>query len=73
MTDNEKKIEPIDIIQLELDSFVGNEETKSLISKVPINVLFNPEGIQKKDVWEIDLIQILSMLGILFRFRLILG
>ena len=62
MTDNEKKIEPIDIIQLELDSFVGNEETKSLISKVPINVLFNPEGIQKKDVWEIDLIQILSML-----------
>ena len=38
------------------------EETKSLISKVPINVLFNPEGIQKRDVWEIDLIQILSML-----------
>jgi len=41
---------------------VNQEETKSLISKVPINVLFNPEGIQKRDVWDIDLIQILSML-----------
>ena len=41
---------------------MNQEETKSLISKVPINVLFNPEGIQKRDVWDIDLIQILSML-----------
>ena len=41
---------------------MSGEETKTLISKVPINVLFNPEGIQKRDVWEIDLIQILSML-----------
>ena len=62
MTDNEKKIEPIDIIQLDNEIFVSGEETKTLISKVPINVLFNPEGIQKRDVWEIDLIQILSML-----------
>ncbi len=62
MTDNEKKIESIDIIQLKPDNFMSQEETKSLISKVPINVLFNPEGIQKRDVWEIDLIQILSML-----------
>ena len=62
MTDYEKKIEPIDIIQLECGNHVSQEETKSLISKVPINVLFNPEGIQKRDVWDIDLIQILSML-----------
>ena len=62
MTDNEKKIEPIDIIQLEYHVFVSSEETKTLISKVPINVLFNPDGIQKRDVWDIDLIQILSML-----------
>ena len=41
---------------------MSQEETKSLISKVPINVLFNPEGIQKRDVWDIELIQILSML-----------
>jgi len=62
LTDYEKKIEPIDIIQLECGELVSQEETKSLISKVPINVLFNPEGIQKRDVWDIDLIQILSML-----------
>ena len=62
MTDDEKKIESIDIIQLEYERFVSQEDTKSLISKVPINVLFNPEGIQKRDVWDIDLIQILSML-----------
>jgi len=62
LTDDEKKIESIDIIQLEHEEFVSQEETKSIISKVPINVLFNPEGIQKRDVWDIDLIQILSML-----------
>ena len=62
MTDDEKKIESIDIIQLECEELVSQEETKSLISKVPINVLFNPDGIQKRDVWDIDLIQILSML-----------
>ena len=62
MTDDGKKIESIDIIQLEHEEFMSQEETKSLISKVPINVLFNPEGIQKRDVWDIDIIQILSML-----------
>ena len=62
MTDDEKKIESIDIIQLKYEKFVSQEDTKSLISKVPINVLFNPEGIQKRDVWDIDIIQILSML-----------
>ena len=62
MTDDEKKIELIDIIQLKYEKFMSQEDTKSLISKVPINVLFNPEGIQKRDVWDIDLIQILSML-----------
>ena len=40
-----------------------NEETSNpSISKAPINVLFNPESIAKKDVWEINLIQILEML-----------
>jgi len=62
LTDDGKKIESIDIIQLECEEVVSQEDTKSLISKVPINVLFNPEGIQKRDVWDIDLIQILSML-----------
>jgi|TARA_B110000014_G_scaffold262507_1_gene256633 segregation and condensation protein A len=41
---------------------VSKDETKSEISKVPINILFDPEGVKKRDIWEIDLIQILSML-----------
>ena len=63
MTDDEKKIEPQDIITLKLLYFVSQEETKAEISKVPINILFDPEGVKKKDIWEIDLMQILSMLG----------
>ena len=38
------------------------EETKAEISKIPINILFDPEGVKKKDIWEIDLMQILTML-----------
>jgi len=41
---------------------VSQEETKAEISKVPINILFDPEGVKKKDIWEVDLIQILSIL-----------
>jgi len=41
---------------------VSQEETKAEISKIPINILFDPEGVKKKDIWEIDLIQILSIL-----------
>lgn len=32
------------------------------ISQEPVNVLFNPSSISKKDVWEIDLIRILDLL-----------
>ncbi len=32
------------------------------ISQEPINVLFSPSSVAKKDVWDIDLIQILNML-----------
>ena len=39
-----------------------SEEGNPSISKAPINVLFNPATIAKKDVWDIDLIQILEML-----------
>ena len=41
---------------------MSQEETKSEISKVPINILFDPEGVKKRDIWEINLIEILSML-----------
>ena len=42
---------------------MSQEETKSEISKVPLNILFDPEGVKKKDIWEIDLMQILTMLA----------
>ena len=39
------------------------EEKKNLsISQAPVNILFNPSTIAKKDVWEINIIQILEML-----------
>ena len=41
---------------------MSQEETKAEISKIPINILFDPEGVKKKNIWEIDLIQILSIL-----------
>ena len=41
---------------------MSQEETKAEIAKIPINILFDPEGVKKKDIWEIDLTQILSML-----------
>ena len=41
---------------------MSQEDTKTQISKIPINVLFDPEGVKKKNVWDIDLVQILSLL-----------
>ena len=32
------------------------------ISQEPVNILFNPSSVVKKDVWEIDLIEILNLL-----------
>ena len=37
-------------------------QTPSGISQEPINILFSPKDVAKKDVWEIDLIQILDLL-----------
>ena len=47
---------------LRIIQIMNQEETKSEISKVPLNILFDPEGVKKKDIWEIDLMQILKML-----------
>ena len=41
---------------------MSQEETNAEISKIQINILYDPEGVKKKDIWEIDLIQILSIL-----------
>jgi segregation and condensation protein A len=41
---------------------VSEEQAKLSISQAPVNILFNPSTISKKDVWEIDLIRILDVL-----------
>ena len=42
---------------------MSESETPNSISQEPINVLFDPKAVVKKDVWEIDLIQILNLLA----------
>ncbi len=41
---------------------MSEAETPSSISQEPINILFNPSSVSKKDVWDIDIIQILNLL-----------
>ena len=62
MTGNEKKIEPLDIIELKDSICVSESHKPNSISQEPVNILFDPKSVVKKDVWEIDLIQILNML-----------
>jgi len=42
---------------------VNDSQTPNSIAQEPINVLFDPKAVVKKDVWEIDLIQILNLLA----------
>jgi len=42
---------------------VNESQTPNSIAQEPINVLFDPKAVVKKDVWEIDLIQILNLLA----------
>ncbi|MBL7001843.1 MAG: chromosome segregation protein ScpA [Nitrosopumilus sp.] len=41
---------------------VSESQTSKGISQEPVNILFSPSSVAKKDVWEIDLIQILDLL-----------
>ncbi len=41
---------------------MNEEETSISISQEPVNILFNPNSVVKKDVWDIDLIKILNLL-----------
>ena len=41
---------------------MSESQTPNSISQEPINILFNPSSVAKKDVWDIDLIQILNLL-----------
>ena len=41
---------------------MSEAQTPNSISQEPVNILFSPSSVVKKDVWEIDLIQILNLL-----------
>ena len=41
---------------------MSEEQAPNSISQAPVNILFNPTTVAKKDVWDIDLIQILNLL-----------
>ncbi len=41
---------------------MNEAQTPNSISQEPVNILFSPSSVAKKDVWEIDLIQILNLL-----------
>ncbi len=62
MTGSERKIEPLDIIEYDKSYHMSEPETPNSISQEPINILFSPSSVSKKDVWDIDLIQILNLL-----------
>ncbi len=42
---------------------MDESQTPSSISQDPVSILFNPSSVVKKDVWDIDLIQILNLLN----------
>ena len=42
---------------------MNESQTPNSIAQEPINILFDPKAVVKKDVWEIDLIQILNLLA----------
>ena len=41
---------------------MSEAQTPNSISQEPVNILFSPLSVAKKDVWDIDLIQILNLL-----------
>ncbi len=41
---------------------MSEPQTPNSISQEPVNILFSPSSVAKKDVWDIDLIQLLNLL-----------
>nr|AIE90568.1 chromosome segregation and condensation protein (scpA) [uncultured marine thaumarchaeote AD1000_04_G03] len=62
MTGNNKKIDLIVLVNRYYTKSMNDGEEISSISQDPVNILFNPSVIQKKDVWQINLIEILKLL-----------
>jgi segregation and condensation protein A len=62
LTGSNKKIDLIVLVNRYYTKSMSDDEEISSISQDPVNILFNPSVIQKKDVWQINLIEILKLL-----------
>jgi segregation and condensation protein A len=62
LTGSNKKIDLIVLVNRYYTKSMSDDEKISSISQDPVNILFNPSVIQKKDVWQINLIEILKLL-----------
>ena len=62
MTGSNKKIDITVLVNRHYTKSMSHDEEISSISQDPVNILFNPSVIQKKDVWQINLIEILKLL-----------
>jgi len=62
LTGKGKKIEYQVLVNHTPTKPVNEDKQTAGISQEPINILFNPSVVSKKDVWEIDLIEILNLL-----------
>jgi len=58
LTGNNKKIDFIVLVNRCYTKFMSDNGEPAGISQEPVNILFNPSVIQKKDVWQINLIEI---------------
>jgi len=49
-------------MEYDKSNHMSDPQTPNSISQEPVNILFSPSSVAKKDVWDIDLIQILDLL-----------
>jgi len=61
LTGSNKKIDLIVLVNRYYTKSMNDGEEISSISQDPVNILFNPSVIQKKYVWQINLIEILKL------------
>ena len=62
MTDRDKKLDSLDIMEYLYWFYMNQDGVNAKLSQAPVNVLFDPEGVKKKDVWNIDLMEIMKIL-----------
>ena len=62
MTGKGKKIECQVLVNHESTIIMVKDNQMSGISEEPVNILFNPSVVSKKDVWDINIIEILNIL-----------